>query len=150
MTNSNNGADNTQEIYAILAEIARKQLQTEENLQRFQEQIENNFQRNQEQLERTQLQVDATQQQLSATQFEIDSLTNDATRVLGRSAILDDVLLELQDSRQAMQTNFERHLQNFERHLQNYEEHKRTTNAALNSLEAINLRLIQIITGNGN
>jgi uncharacterized protein YukE len=139
MTNSNNGNNNSQEIYAILAELARKQLQTENNLQRTQAQIE-----------RTQLQIDATQQQLSTTQYEVESLTNDVTRVLGRSSILDDVLLELRDSQQAMQSNFERHLQNFERHIENYEEHKRTTNAALNSLEAINLRLIQIITGDQN
>ncbi len=137
MTNANN--NNSQEIYAILAELARRQLQTETNLQRTQEQIE-----------RTQLQIEATQQQLSATQYEVESLTNDVTRVLGRSAILDDVLLELRDSQQSMQANFERHLVNFEQHIENFEEHKRTTNAALNSLEAINLRLIQIITGDQN
>ncbi|MUG93437.1 hypothetical protein F7734_13755 [Scytonema sp. UIC 10036] len=44
-------------IIAILAELARRQLQTENNLQRTQEQIE----RTQEQIERTQLQIDATQ-----------------------------------------------------------------------------------------
>ncbi|KYC40469.1 hypothetical protein WA1_26455 [Scytonema hofmannii PCC 7110] len=133
MTNANNGNNNnSQEIYAILAELARRQLQTENNLQRTQEQIE-----------RTQLQIDATQQQLSATQYEVESLTNDVTRILGRSAILDDVLLEMRNSNQAMQANFERHIEN-------YEEHKRTTNAALNSLEAINIRLIQIITGDQN
>jgi predicted nucleic acid-binding Zn-ribbon protein len=116
MTNANNGNYNSQEIYTILAELARRQLTTQEQIER-------------------------TQQQLSATQFEVESLTSDVTRVLGRDAILNDVLLELRDSH-------EQHQRNFEQHLQNFEEHRRTTNAALNSLEAINLRLIQIITGN--
>ena len=39
---------------------------------------------------------------------------------------------------------------NFEQHQNDFRENQRTTNAALNSLEAINLRLIQIITGDQN
>jgi uncharacterized protein YaeQ len=58
----------------------------------------------------------------------IAQLTENTDRVLARSAILDDVLLELRDSS--------------EQHQRNFEEHQRTTNAALNSLEAILLRLI--------
>jgi hypothetical protein len=58
----------------------------------------------------------------------IAELTDNTNRVLARSAILDDVLLELRDSS--------------EQHQRNFEEHQRTTNAALNSLEAILLRLI--------
>ena len=59
----------------------------------------------------------------------VNSLTNNVDRVLARSAILDDVLIELRDSHESHQRNFE--------------EHQRTTNAALNSLEAILLRLIR-------
>lgn len=95
MTNANNGNNNSQEVYAILAELARKQLQTENNLQRTQEQIE-----------RTQMQIDATQQQLSATQYEVESLTNDVSRVLGRSAILDDVLLEMRSEQPSDASEF--------------------------------------------
>jgi hypothetical protein len=58
----------------------------------------------------------------------IAQLAENTNRVLARSAILDDVLLELRDSS--------------EQHQRNFEEHQRTTNAALNSLEAILLRLI--------
>jgi uncharacterized protein involved in exopolysaccharide biosynthesis len=58
----------------------------------------------------------------------IAELAENTNRVLARSAILDDVLLELRDSS--------------EQHQRNFEEHQRTTNAALNSLEAILLRLI--------
>lgn len=68
-----------------------------------------------------------TQQQTINTDA-IAQLTENTNRVLARSAILDDVLLELRDSS--------------EQHQRNFEEHQRTTNAALNSLEAILLRLI--------
>ena len=68
----------------------------------------------------------ATQQ--AANTSAIAQLAENTNRVLARSAILDDVLLELRDSS--------------EQHQRNFEEHQRTTNAALNSLEAILLRLI--------
>jgi peptidoglycan hydrolase CwlO-like protein len=67
MTNSNNP---NQEIYTLLAELTRRQLQTETNLQRTQEKID-----------RTQEQVDQTQQQLLATQFEVEILTNNVENV---------------------------------------------------------------------
>ncbi len=57
----------------------------------------------------------------------VNNLTGNVDRVLARSAILDDVLLELRDSH--------------EQHQRNFEEHQRTTNAALQSLEAILLQL---------
>lgn len=60
----------------------------------------------------------------------VNDLTNNVDRVLSRSAVLDDVLLELRDSQEQQQRNFD--------------EHQRTTNAALNSLEAILLQLIRI------
>ena len=82
-----------------------------------------------------------TQDQILETQTQLQELASDTTRVLARSAILDDVLLELRENQEILQRNFERHQQNFERHQQNFEEHQRTTNAALNSLEAILLRL---------
>jgi predicted nucleic acid-binding Zn-ribbon protein len=88
----------------------------------------------QEQIDITQVQLDNlalrqanTQIQLSELKQEVGELTDNVTRVLGRSAILDDVLLELRDSHEAHQRNFE--------------EHQRTTNAALQSLEAILLQL---------
>jgi len=69
----------------------------------------------------------ATQQ--AANTSAIAQLTENTNRVLARSAILDDVLLELRDSS--------------EQHQRNFEEHQRTTNAALQSLEAILLQLIR-------
>lgn len=68
-----------------------------------------------------------TQQQTINTDA-IAQLTENTNRVLARSAILDDVLLELRESS--------------EQHQRNFEEHQRTTNAALHSLEAILLQLI--------
>lgn len=88
----------------------------------------------QAQLDRTQVQLDNlafrqgnAQIQLDELRQEMRELTSNVTRVLGRSAILDDVLLELRDSHQTHQRNFE--------------EHQRTTNAALQSLEAILVQL---------
>lgn len=67
----------------------------------------------------------------------MNELTSNVDRVLARSGILDDVLLELRDSH-------EQHQRNFEEHQRNFREHQQTTNAALNSLEAILLQLIRI------
>jgi uncharacterized protein YukE len=82
-------------------------------------------------LARSQLQ---TQEQIRDTQEQLRELTNDVTRVLARSAILDDVLLELRDNQGNLQARFDRHLQNFD-------ENQRTTNAALEQLTAILMRL---------
>jgi chromosome segregation ATPase len=127
MTNSNNP---NQEIYTLLAELARRQLQTETNLQRTQEKINHT----QEQIERTQIQVDQTQRQLLATQFEIERLTNNVDNVFSRNEVLNGILLQLRDNQDNLQARFDRHLQNFD-------ENQRTTNAALEQLTAILLRL---------
>ncbi|MBD2249014.1 hypothetical protein H6G26_37770 [Nostoc sp. FACHB-888] len=79
----------------------------------------------------TQTQVNELRQGLSELSQEMRELTSNVDRVLGRSAILDDVLLELRDSH--------------EQHQRNFEEHQRTTNAALQSLESI---LVQLIRNN--
>jgi hypothetical protein len=71
---------------------------------------------------------DVATQQAANTQV-IAQLAENTNRVLARSAILDDVLLELRESA--------------EEHRRNFEEHQRTTNAALQSLEAILLQLIR-------
>ncbi|MBD2511838.1 hypothetical protein H6G91_32145 [Nostoc muscorum FACHB-395] len=83
-----------------------------------------------------------TQAQLDVLSQEMRELTSNVDRVLGRSAILDDVLLELRDSHEQHQRNFEEHQQQAEEHLQAFKEHQRTTNAALQSLESILLQLI--------
>ncbi|MBW4427811.1 MAG: hypothetical protein KME50_26060 [Nostoc desertorum CM1-VF14] len=67
----------------------------------------------------------------------IAELTSNVNTVLARSGVLDDVLLELRDSH-------EQHEQSYERHQQNFLEHQRTSNAALQSLEAILLQLLRI------
>lgn len=126
MTNTNNGNDDIREL---LAELTRKQ-------------------------DRTQDQILNTQEQLLSNEYLVRDLTSDVTRVLGRSAVLDDVLLELRDNQEILQRNFETHQQNFEisqhntqrlfeEQQRNFTEHQRTTNAALERLEAILLQLIQ-------
>ncbi|MEH1792742.1 hypothetical protein [Nostoc sp.] len=84
-----------------------------------------------------------TQAQLDVLSQEMRELTSNVDRVLGRGAILDDVLLELRDSHEQHQRNFESHQQQAEEHLQAFKEHQRTTNAALQSLESILLQLIR-------
>jgi hypothetical protein len=97
-----------------------------------------------------------------ASQYELDMLIENTNRILGRDAILNDVILEVRENTQVLQQNFEIHQQNFERHQEtvmrlqanfeihqqnferhqrNFDENQRTTNAALNSLEAILLQL---------
>lgn len=60
----------------------------------------------------------------------VNDLTSNVNSVLARDAVLNDVLLELRDSH--------------EQHQRNFEEHQRTTNAALNQLGAILLQLTRI------
>jgi hypothetical protein len=122
MTNANNSSDDIREI---IAEIARKQ-------------------------DRTQDQILNTQEQLLSNEYLIRDLTNDVTRVLGHNAIVGDMVLEIRENTEVLQRNFEVHQQNFETHQQNFElhqenfrENQRTTNAALERLEAILLQLIQ-------
>ena len=77
----------------------------------------------------TQTQLNELSHEVREMNQEMRELTSNVDRVLGRSAILDDVLLELRDSH--------------EQHQRNFEEHQRTTNAALQSLESILLQLIR-------
>ncbi|MEH2358580.1 hypothetical protein [Nostoc sp.] len=83
----------------------------------------------QEQLDNLTIRQANTQVQLNELSKDLRELTSNVDRVLGRSAILDDVLLELRDSH--------------EEHQRNFEENQRTTNAALQSLESILLQLIR-------
>jgi division protein CdvB (Snf7/Vps24/ESCRT-III family) len=69
------------------------------------------------------------EQQATNTQA-IAELTDNVTRVLSRSAILDDVLLELRDSHEELK--------------QSFLENQRTTNAALNQLGAILVQLTRV------
>jgi septal ring factor EnvC (AmiA/AmiB activator) len=131
MTDTNNNND---DIRALLLELTRSQLQT------------------QEQIRQTQQEIRATQESIRETTATVQELTSDINRVLARSAVFDDVVLQLQSNQQLMQANFNGFQQNFAQHQRtleeyrgNFIEHQRTTNAALNSLEAINLRLIEII-----
>ena len=75
--------------------------------------------------------ADMATQQAANTQA-IAQLAENTNRVLARSAVLDDVLLELRE--------------NSEQHQRNFEEHQKTSNAALQSLEAI---LLQLMRGRG-
>ncbi|WP_414574168.1 hypothetical protein [Nostoc sp. CCY 9925] len=60
----------------------------------------------------------------------VNDLTNNVNSVLARDAVVNDVLLELRDSH--------------DQHQRNFEEHQRTTNAALNQLGFILIQLTKI------
>ncbi|MFN6570625.1 hypothetical protein [Dendronalium sp. ChiSLP03b] len=76
---------------------------------------------------------------------EMRELTSNTNRVLGRRAILDDVLLEMRESTEQHRQAFELHQRNFEEHQREFREHQLTTNAALASLEAILAQLLRIL-----
>ncbi|WP_236721537.1 hypothetical protein [Trichormus sp. NMC-1] len=59
---------------------------------------------------------------------QVNDFTGTANTVLGRSAVLDDIIVRLD--------------RNFELHQQRFEENQRSTNAALERLEAILIRLM--------
>lgn len=101
-------------------------------------------------LERVTEQQRANTQAIGELTQETRELTSNVDRVLARSAILDDVLLELRDSHEQQQRHFEQHQRNFEQHQQNFEQHQRnveenqrTTNAALERLEVILMQLMR-------
>jgi hypothetical protein len=98
----------------------------------------------------TQQQIRETQQAIIETNTTVRELTNDINRILSRAAIYDDVVLELRENQQMIQANFNEHQRTLEQHRRDFLENQRTTNAALNSLEAINLRLIEIISRDQN
>lgn len=93
--------------------------------------------RNTEAISALTVKVDSLTDNVNELTNNVNELTTDVNRVLARSAILDDVLLELRDSQEQTQRNFEQYRQDFI-------EHQRTSNAALNSLEAILVQLIRI------
>jgi hypothetical protein len=85
-------------------------------------------------LERVVVQQENTANSLTELTYKVDDFIATSNRVIARSAVLDDVILELRE--------------NSERNQRNFEEHQRTTNAALNSLEAILLQLMRIFPQN--
>ncbi|MBD2603229.1 hypothetical protein H6G81_01495 [Scytonema hofmannii FACHB-248] len=82
------------------------------------------------------MRLDTLTRQQTNTQHQLDDLVSTANSIFARNAIMNDVLLELRE-------NSEQHQRSFEQHQRNFEEHQRTTNAALQSLEAILLQLIR-------
>lgn len=75
------------------------------------------------------MRLDTLTRQQANTQNQLDDLISTANSVFARDAILNDMLLELRESS--------------EQHQRNFEEHQRTSNAALQSLEAILLQLMR-------
>ncbi|RUT03823.1 hypothetical protein DSM106972_047370 [Dulcicalothrix desertica PCC 7102] len=92
MTSSNNQDNN--DIYAILTELAQRQLQA-------------------------QTQLKQTQAEILETNLTVRELTNDVNRFLARGAVLDNVVMELRDAQAVMQINKKVMQRNFEQHQRN-------------------------------
>jgi uncharacterized protein YoxC len=94
--------------------------------------------------------IDVLSENVTELTYNVNSLTNDVTRVLSRSGVLDDVVLGLHETTETLIRGFEQHQRNFEQHQRNFEQHQRTseenqrtTNAALERLEAILMQLLR-------
>ena len=87
-------------------------------------------------LDTVEMRLDTLTRQQTNTQNQFDDLVSTANSIFAKNAIMNDVLLDLRE-------NSEQHQRSFEQHQRNFEEHQRTTNAALQSLEAILLQLIR-------
>lgn len=123
MTNASND-----DIRGILAQIAQSQLNT-------QRQLDNLIERQ-----------DISGQQIVQLTDVVNQLTSDISSVTARNALLNEIIPELRESQERQEILTTELKQNQEQHQRNFEEHQRTSNAALQSLEAILLRL----TNNGN
>lgn len=123
MTNASND-----DIRGILAQIAQSQLNT-------QRQLDNLVERQ-----------DISGQQIVQLTDVVNQLTSDISSVTARNALLNEIIPELRESQERQEILTTELKQNQEQHQRNFEEHQRTSNAALQSLEAILLRL----TNNGN
>ncbi|MEM1395346.1 MAG: hypothetical protein AAGG00_19055 [Cyanobacteria bacterium P01_H01_bin.150] len=71
----------------------------------------------------------------------VNQLTDDVAWVLARSSVMNDIIPELRESQERQEILTVELKQSQEQHQRNFEEHQRTTNAALQSLEAILLQL---------
>jgi chromosome segregation ATPase len=151
-SNNNQPPSRLDQIEAILLQVVTQQqatatalTQVTQRLDRVAEQqetIETNLDRVTQRLDRV-----AEQQEVTASRFDslatgfneiiykIDDFIGTANTVLGRSAILDDVVVELRETVTRLDANAERMQANFE-------ENQRSTNAALERLETILVRLI--------
>ncbi|MDK2411898.1 MULTISPECIES: hypothetical protein [Aphanizomenon] len=81
--------------------------------------------------------------------YKVDNFISTATTVLGRSTMLDEIILSnntrtsiLENIVVRLDRNQEESNRNFELHQQRFEENQRSTNAALERLEAILIQLM--------
>ena len=126
------------DIRGLLLTITQSQLTTQRQLEGTQRQLANLAERQ-----------EISGQQIVQLSDIVNQLTNDISSVTGRNAVLNEIIPELRESQERqelltteLKQNFEQHQRNFDQHQARFEEHQRTTNAALQSLEAILLRLI--------
>ncbi|AFZ28613.1 hypothetical protein Cylst_6395 (plasmid) [Cylindrospermum stagnale PCC 7417] len=86
-------------------------------------------------LERVVIQQETSGERLAELTYKVDDFISTANTVLARSAILDDIIVRLD-------RNFDEMQRKSEEHQQRFEENQRSTNAALERLEAILIKLM--------
>jgi uncharacterized coiled-coil DUF342 family protein len=135
MTHTN---ENNDDIRQLLAELTHKQIQTETAIQVTQSSIQetqNSIQETQQELREL---ASETQNSIQETQQELRELASETRSMLARNEIVNDTVLEMRESHETMKQSFMQHQINFERH-------QATSNAALQSLEAILLQFIRLV-----
>jgi chromosome segregation ATPase len=176
MTDNNGNNAEIQELRELIISMARLQANSQQTLNNLANRIDNLAERQvntQDQIDNLALRQANSQDQIDSlalrqansqdqidnlalrqanTQDQLDMLVSTANSIFARNAILNDVVLELQESTERHQRIFETHLQNYEIYRietrENLDEQHRTTNAALQSLEAILMQLIRNLPPN--
>ncbi|MBW4512195.1 MAG: hypothetical protein KME64_37735 [Scytonematopsis contorta HA4267-MV1] len=162
MTDNNGNNAEIQELRELIVSMARLQANSQQTLNNLANRIDNLAEKQvntQDQIDNLALRQANSQDQIdnlalrqANTQDQLDMLVSTANSIFARNAILNDVVLELQESTERHQRIFETHLQNYEIYRietrENLDEQHRTTNAALQSLEAILMQLIRNLPPN--
>jgi len=98
-------------------------------------QVTGNLNRVTEKLDRVAAQQEATESRLTELTYKVDDFISTANSVLARTAIVDGMVFELREVVVRLDANADRMQANFE-------ENQRSSNAALERLEAILMRLV--------
>jgi len=103
-----------------------------------------------ERLDRVAAQQETADHRLTELTYKVDDFISTANSVLARTAIVDGMVFELREVVVRLDANAERMEANIERMQANFEENQRSTNAALERLESILIRLIDKGDRNGD
>jgi uncharacterized protein (DUF3084 family) len=106
-------------------------------------QVTGNLNRVTEKLDRVAAQQEATESRLTELTYKVDDFISTANSVLARTTIVDGMVFELREVVVRLDANADRLQANFE-------ENQKSSNAALERLGAILMRLVDQGTGDGH